>query len=563
MKFEKFLNREAVPEWKSKYLDYHLLKDQLRRIPLSSSQSSKSSNKSTELELVFSSTLKLELNKIARFHAHKQSQLLVKYTQHHRQFSKRDLINFYTEVEFLKSYQSLNATALRKIIKKFHKVTGTVEFVVASSPAWKESRLLDQLTRDIEDLFTSKFADGDRHRAMRRLRLRNFRNESFHSAAYFAGLFWGSTTLMVIYTTTITRSSTLYSLAGQFGLFLALGLFSLNTLIFKRSLINYRFVFQFDKRTALHECQLAALSGLLAFTFVATGLIMLRVSNINQWTRLIPLLVTGCVFFNPTSWLWSSARFWMIKRAARIISAPFSSVEFPDFFITDHLISQVAFFQGSINSDNLISKIIMIIPNTTRTLQCLRRYRDTKIRLNILNASKYSLNILVIVMRTVLSSPHWTLDLVQAASSLFSLYWDLVMDFGLMNDRFLLRKQLVIFPYKFVYYYVIIFDSLARFSWLLRYQKILSVNVNLIISFIEIMRRSQWSLLRIEYEHLNNCNSFRAVPETKSDGDEGEGRTADLFYKDMVTEDITSDRGDEEELLIQEDEEEEEEEDTV
>lgn len=522
------MNREIVPEWRPKYLDYHLLKDHLRRIPLGKEYD-------RAIESQFMDSINRELTKIAGFYHQKQAELQSKYTHFHQQFSKRDLINLYTEIELLKSFQSLNSTALRKILKKFHKVTGNTDDIQQhDNLEWKDSELLDKLTGDLEDLFTRKFAAGDRHRAMQRLRLRNFRNETFHLAAYFAGLSWGCTLLILIYTCySLPRSPEFYSLAAQFGLFVALGLFSLNCLLFKRSNVNYRFVFQFDKRTALHECQFAALTGFLACVFVIAGYLVLY----NKSSYLIPIFVTACLFFNPTNWLWSSARFWMIKRVGRIAIAPFKAVEFPDFFLNDHLISLSSVFQGIAGqgSDSWISKCIALVPYTTRNLQCLRRYKDTKIRLNLLNASKYSMAMSVILLRAFLPS-HLVLNcFLQTISSLFSLYWDLVMDFGLLNDRYLLRKQLVVFPFKCIYYYVVLFNSIARFTWIMPFtmKKLLSVEASLlIISYIEIFRRFHWSLLRIEYEHLNNCNSFRAVAETKL-LDHEEGRTSDLYYKDM------------------------------
>ena len=131
---------------------------------------------------------------------------------------------------------------------------------------------------------------------------------------------------------------------------------------------------------------------------------------------------------------------------------------------------------------------------------------------------------------------------LQGISTLFSLYWDLVMDFGLLQDTkdwksFLLRDQLVVFPYKFIYYYVIIFNCLSRFTWIIASKHNNSGFINLACALIELLRRFHWTFLRIEYEHLNNCNLFRAVDDLKVPEVEGiQNRTADLFYKDMVSE---------------------------
>lgn len=551
MKFEQFLNREAVPEWRPKYLNYHLLKDHLRNIPFAQS------DKRREEE--FFRDARKELKKIDQFYTCKQQELLAKYSS--SSLSKKDLIILYTETDFLKSFKSLNVTAVRKILKKFVKVTGgevaarAFQGEVETFQFWANETVLDALSTRIEELFTLKYSSGDRHRAMRRLRLRNFKNESFHSAAMFAGIFWSLTVAFSVYIATVfhaRNSQLIHIYASHFLPLLAFGLFSINSFAFKRSFVNYRFIFQFDKRSALHECQYAALTGLFAFTFVASSLIVLIIRNGDDSfngpsINFIPLLSVLLVLLNPSPWPWYSARLWIIKAALRIPSSPFFPVTFKDFFINDHLISQAYFFQGILLAFNVESvhwaiKLVPIIPNLTRTLQCLRRYKDTKIMLNLLNTSKYSLAIFIIILRAIFSSKKTSIDILQAASSLFSLYWDIVMDFGLLQvtrdyKSFLLRDQLVVFPYKIVYYYMLLFNCVGRFMWVFSSNTLLSQNdTSLLLAIIEILRRFHWSFLRIEYEHLNNCNSFRAVDDTKRIPEEEEGRTADLFYKDMVSE---------------------------
>lgn len=543
MKFEQFLNKEAVPEWRPKYLNYHLLKDHLRAIPLH--------QQNPQLEQAFFSDCRQELLKSSHFYSDKQRELLTKYNLFKDTFSKRDLINLYTEIDFLKNFRLLNSTALKKILKKFIKVTGNLadaqKFKAEFDGMWKDPESLDQLSTDIEELFTKKYSNSDRHRAMRRLRLRNFKNESFHAASWFAGLLWGSIIGILVYILTwYSQSKFFYIFSSQLIPFLALALFSINALVFKRSFVNYRFVFQFDKRNSLHECQFAFLTGLLTFSHVLTWLIILIYETPNTIRHLafLPLIIAVSVFINPSPWPWKSARIWMIKTLLRIISAPIFPVFFKDFFINDHLVSQVYFFQGllklfGINNDNWSIRCIGIYPNLTRTLQCLRRFKDSKTKLNLINASKYSFAIIIIILRTTIKTGI-VVNILQACSTLFSLYWDLVMDFGLLQStrklkNILLRDQLAVFSYRIVYYYMILFNCTTRFSWILFDYKFMShENIQLLVAIIEVFRRFHWTFLRIEYEHLNNCNLFKAVEDLKIP--EIENRTADLFYKDMVSE---------------------------
>jgi xenotropic and polytropic retrovirus receptor 1 len=560
MKFEQFLNKEAVPEWRPKYLNYRLLKDHLRAIPLH--------QQNQQLESAFFSDCHLELSKISVFYSDKQTELQAKYNLFKDAFSKRDLINLYTEINFLKNFQLLNSTALKKILKKFVKVTGNLgdaqKFQRGFDDIWKDPKALDQLSRDIEELFTRKYMNSDRHRAMRRLRLRNFKNESFHSAAWFAGLLWGSILGILVYITSgYSQSDLFYYFTRQSIPFLSLALFSINSLVFKKSFVNYRFVFQFDKRNSLHECQFAFLTGLITFTFFTSWLIIFTLQTVNTASHLalLPLIISCSIFINPSPWPWKSARIWMLKTLFKIISAPISSVTFKDFFINDHLISQIYFFQGflrvfGISPDSWSIKCIGIYPNLTRTLQCLRRFKETKIKLNLLNASKYSFSIVILIFRVTIKSGI-LLNILQACSTLFSLYWDLVMDFGLLQStrNILLRDQLVVFPSRIFYYYIVLFNCTSRFSWILLDYKFLShENIQLLIAIIEIFRRFHWTFLRIEYEHLNNCNMFKAVEDLKIP--EIENRTADLFYKDMVSESRILENHENEELEVEEEEEE-------
>ena len=544
MKFEQFLNRESVPEWRPKYLNYHLLKDHLRAIPLN--------QQNPQLESAFFADCRQEIIKASHFYSDKQRELLIKYNLFKSTLSKRDLINLYTEIDFLKNFQLLNSTALKKILKKFVKVTGNFEDVQKFQndvcDLWNDPKALDKLSTDIEELFTLKYANSDRHRAMRRLRLRNFKNETFYTSAWFAGLFWGISSGVLVYNSFFySKSELFYTFTSQLIPFIALGVFSINSLVFKRSFVNYQFVFQFDKRTSLHESQFALFTGFLSFVLLITWLIIFIIDshkNTSKYLALLPLIVVLIVFLNPSLWPWPSSRIWMLKTLLRIVSAPLFPVVFKDFFINDHLISQTYFLQGilksfAVNQNNFSVKLIGILPNLTRTLQCLRRYKDSKIRLNLLNASKYSLVIIVIILRATIQSGI-PVYIVQACSTLFSLYWDLVMDFGLLQStrdfkKLILRDQLVVFPYKSVYYYMIFFNCISRFSWILLNYNILSIdNTQLLIALIEILRRFHWTFLRIEYEHLNNCNLFKAVEELKLP--EIDSRTADLFYKDMVSE---------------------------
>ena len=109
-------------------------------------------------------------------------------------------------------------------------------------------------------------------------------------------------------------------------------------------------------------------------------------------------------------------------------------------------------------------------------------------------------------------------------SSIFTLYWDLINDWGLLNRKsknFLLREELIYGHglTNWIYHIAMIEDTILRFAWLAHYFMKTSVwqsaighaILTTIFGLLEIFRRFVWNFFRLENEHLNNCGEFRAV----------------------------------------------------
>ena len=110
--------------------------------------------------------------------------------------------------------------------------------------------------------------------------------------------------------------------------------------------------------------------------------------------------------------------------------------------------------------------ILAFFPFWWRFLQCLRRFRDTKAKSNLVNAGKYCSAFFVILFSTLhasLSTQSWDVYrylwiISVIVSSMWGFVWDVKMDWGLFHSsqlqwrsskNFLLREQLL-FPYKWV-----------------------------------------------------------------------------------------------------------------
>ncbi|KAI7869075.1 SPX domain-containing protein [Spinellus fusiger] len=107
---------------------------------------------------------------------------------------KMALIEFHRSLEFLKSYKTLNETGVRKILKKFDKTAGWKASELYTKRIqgyhWIKSKEVDGLIKEAEALYINEFADGDRGRGMRKLRVPE-RHETYNSTTLRIGLYLG------------------------------------------------------------------------------------------------------------------------------------------------------------------------------------------------------------------------------------------------------------------------------------------------------------------------------------------------------------------------------------
>ena len=102
------------------------------------------------------------------------------------------------------------------------------------------------------------------------------------------------------------------------------------------------------------------------------------------------------------------------------------------------------------------------------------------------------------------------------ASSGFSLYWDICRDWGLGDrEHMWLRANLLHSP--LVYFWAIVSNALMRVVWIVNISPMtFGINISppfltMLVAAVEICRRFQWNIFRVENEFLNNCGKFRAV----------------------------------------------------
>lgn len=500
---------------------------------------------------------------------------------------KKALLEYYRSLELLKTYRTLNYQAFIKILKKFDKRTGrkiSLEYLeeIKKHPFYS-SPALDSLIKDVEDIYQYVFTNGDRTKALRKLRLIDLKQETFYGCAVLSGLFLGSSAAMIFYILKHVVVSplgspvqhTLFYIYAAFFLPLLMGcLFAVNMVVWDRNFINYRFIFEYNQRNMLHSMQYLALcSGLMTIYLVFALASLYGVFNsiirpfLQPW---IPLCFLFAFFIIPFPILFPSTRLWFTKVNFRIIMGPFYPVRFKDFFLNDQYMSLGTTFQAfgwliqlaGMKEDHATYFVsfrptfyiflIALLPATGRIFQCIRRYKDTRMWFpHLANMAKYFFSFGVVLLPILPHKfPNFLKIMITATASIFSLVWDVVMDFGFFQKGSMypfLRANLL-FKTPLVYYSLILADFVARFLWLSREiiprvaPKFLASSVNsgglppialgIILAFIEVFRRIMWNFFRVEYEQINNCNCFKAVNDVALPY----LNTGDLFYHDMAKE---------------------------
>mmetsp|Transcript_2066 Transcript_2066/g.4700 ORF Transcript_2066/g.4700 Transcript_2066/m.4700 type:complete len:825 (+) Transcript_2066:418-2892(+) len=178
----------------------------------------------------------------------------------------------------------------------------------------------------------------------------------------------------------------------------------------------------------------------------------------------------------------------------------------------------------------VFTPMIIAAPLIFRMLQNMRRYWDTNDRFpHLLNAAKYAFSNLIVLLgafhptfTSVTKNTSWYKSLWVGAfvvSTLFTYYWDIVFDWGLCKKgQGLLREHLML-PDKRYYYCAMVIDLVLRFTWCLTLIPQLNVFFNvtnqaytvLLLGITELIRRTIWTIIRVEHEHNYNDLGYRRV----------------------------------------------------
>ncbi|XP_039002352.1 phosphate transporter PHO1 homolog 7-like [Hibiscus syriacus] len=497
---------------------------------------------------------------------------------------KRAFIEFYYKLRLLKNYSFLNVLAFSKILKKYDKMAlrrASKYYMRTLDDSYLgNSDEVTKLMERVEATFIKHFSNSNRSKGMNKLRPK--KKKERHRISFGTGFFAGCTAALVLALVLIIHARNILDKEGRaqymesmFPLYSLFGFMVLHMLMhagniyfWRKYRVNYSFIFGFKQGTELGFREVLLLSfglGTLALISVVSNLDMEmdpKTRDYKALTELLPLsllMLVVIVLLCPFNILYRSSRFFLLTTLFRCICAPLYVVRFQDFYLADQFTSEVQAFrslefyichygwgdfklrQNTCRSNDIFNTfyfIVAVIPYWSRLLQCVRRFYDERDSMQAFNGLKYFLTIIAVCTRTAYGLDRgtswealaWTFS---AMAAIYGTYWDLVVDWGLLQrqskNRWLRDKLLI--PYKSVYFGAMVLNVLLRFAWL---QTVLNLNLSLhretltaIVAGIEIIRRGIWNFFRLENEHLNNVGKFRAFKSVPLPfySDEDEDRT--------------------------------------
>ncbi|KAG5646759.1 hypothetical protein DXG03_002445 [Asterophora parasitica] len=265
---------------------------------------------------------------------------------------KKAVLEHYRGLEMLHNYRILNLTGFRKALKKFEKCTKipaqrSYMTEKVNRSAFASDKQVQEMMRDMENLYATRFARGDKKRAMTRLRA-GFTTKSHHYSVFRSGIFLGlAIPALVSGLHASFQQSTRDAIPGWDGLMYIYGvifipaLFSLlvgaNLLVWARARINYVFIFELDTRTRMDYREYFEIPSILLATLCyAFWLSFLRIGAPHVDPTIWPLVwlgFCGVIMLDPFPLFYKSSRYWLVKNVGKLFISGSRRVEFTDFWM--------------------------------------------------------------------------------------------------------------------------------------------------------------------------------------------------------------------------------------
>ena len=285
----------------------------------------------------------------------------------------------------------------------------------------------------------------------------------------------------------------------------------------------------------------------------------------NWWPALAllgTLLYVGWPIDILPEWRDASQRAALARTIIRVLCAPFSTASFGHTFVADIFCSMpkcfsdvlyvtCIYYTGDVwahgewqpetktwsggesmtctptNEGYQFALIVLsVLPFWLRLMQCVRGWYESGATRHIANGIKYTSSITVIAL-SYTSGRSFAWLAFSIISTLYALLWDIIVDWGLgprrlrsfvhgeaaapynsVEDAWLLRPSGKRVFSTWVYYMAIVVNTLCRLGWAVyisNNSKVIAQHMTLVLGAVELYRRAQWALLRVEWEQIKRA----------------------------------------------------------
>ena len=472
---------------------------------------------------------------------------------------QRAIQNSHRALWTLEVYVEVNQLALRRLIMKLRKV------------AMEDARLAEVVAMLCDTLYPLR---KQTHQARKRIyeftaehithRSLRATKEFFHHAEItykqtdIAIICFCSGVLFICVTaaiTMITELSSLSQIVPSFCIYRMIASFTFTLwmagmilFLFEYHSINWTYIFELKQKSAISFIKImktaSIWSAIWGMMFLAHIMYRLRDDTPkSDYISLMAFIAFLGVWFIPLHVMYLTIRKELLFVVLQIVAAPFGKVEFVHFYTGDVVTSlskplgdlyrSFCFItsgawahmeNGNCANQNYGLYLMSVLPYWWRFLQCLNRFYVTKQWFpHLVNAGKYASGLIAISLSyfPVSSDPHTSLFIyviVYVVATVYLFTWDILMDFGFRRFFKPEGRRKRLFP-RWYYYYIFISNLLLRYAWFITVMPssmltnpYLQVELILLIaSLLEIFRRGQWTLFRVENEKFSNIEKYRHV----------------------------------------------------
>ena len=480
---------------------------------------------------------------------------------------KRALSSLFNFTSWLHSFHNINILAVKKIKKKAKKIFDNLQIknienrlnsVDSNFPFFNLLSKVTELRQKINQLYADIFFDGNLNYAKQDLEIK-LRGENKLEKKTVIWFYYGCIifSFLFFFFLKINPPQTNFSLKPFFPaynfflgiIFLFFGI-SINLLVLQKFKINYLYIFEVLNKFRIGFSDVYEIS----LTFSTFWCFMMIGSQITYnyelfgnnffYFPLFTILFFFIYLLNPIKIFSYKLRIGLISTFFKLLF-PFGKkgVLFRDFLYSDCLCSltmpivslsitlcmlfnkecrTINFRPSKCNRDMLVCFIITIYPFCIRILQLINRlYYSKKPWRHLINILKYISTIIFIIFAYLDrdDSAHKMYKILKIIfgiiQCIYNIIWDIYVDWSLgriNSENKYLRDKLVY--KKNFYYFAIISDIIGRFLWVWHYAKLKEKYEEwkiLLLTFLEIARRTQWCIIRIENEETTNPEMYRTI----------------------------------------------------